>query len=351
MKNIYKKIIALILVFLCFINTGISKNEAYAWSSDKYLVLVQQKNGSWKAYKNIIELSDNGYLMIKAKRISKALIFTYVKNNNGTFDIKADDNIYITFTKKSSEYVYSDGIEERVKMAPEEAYTSKISKYNMCQISSLSILVSFKCFSGSQLEAYPDYDGVICFSKYNNIPDTVPVVEIVPTTIPTPALEPEPTTIDIQGIEFPVRTEYLERSKALSDWGGSSLLWSDLELKVDGDIIKSTNLALDSDKIEFTHQALDCDGISLTKTKKGYKLSISVKLDGSVVADQNASIVKAMVATISSKPNQVYNTIYQSFTTNDTHGINEDTYVPVGDCRLKVNMTNGTVTYFIKGIN
>jgi hypothetical protein len=351
MKNIHKKIIALILVFLCFIMTGISINEACAKASDKYLVLVEQKNGSWKAYKNIIELSDNGYLMIKAKRISKALKFTYVKNSNGTFDIKENDDIYIAFTKKSNEYIYSDGIEERVKMAPEKAYTSKISEYNMCQVSSLSTLVNFKCFSDTDLEEYSDYDGVICFSKYSSIPDSVPVVETVTAISPTPQPELESTAIEVEGIEFPIRTEFLERAKTLSDWGGSALLWSELELKVDGDIIKSTNLAIDSDKIEFTHQALGCEGISLTKTKKGYKLSISVKLDGSVVADQNATIVKAMIATISSKPNQVYNTIYQSFTTNDTHGINEDTYVPVGDCRLKVNMTNGTVTYFIKGIN
>lgn len=350
MRNIYKKIIALLLVLLCFINIGMDKNEAYAGASDKYLVLVEQKNGSWKAYKNIIELSDNGYLMIKAKQISKALKFIYTKNSKETFDIKANDDIYITYTIKSNEYIYSDGIEERVKMAPEKAYISKISKNNMCQISSLSPLVNFKCFSDSQLEEYSDYDGVVCFSKYNSIPDAVPIVETVPTTVPTPAPEPESTAIDVEGIEFPVRTEYLERGKALSDWGGSALLWSELELKVDGDIVKSTNLAIDSDKIEFTHQGLGCEGISLTKTKKGYKLSISVKLNGSVVADQNASIVKAMVATISSKPNLVYNSIYQSFTTNETHGINEDTYVAVGDCRLKVSMEDGIVIYYIYGV-
>lgn len=58
--------------------------------------------------------------------------------------------------------------------------------------------------------------------------------------------------------------------------------------------------------------------------------------------------VKAMVATISSKPLEVYDAIFDSFTTNDTHGINEDDYITIGDCRLKVSMKDGIVTYYIR---
>lgn len=175
------------------------------------------------------------------------------------------------------------------------------------------------------------------------------MVDLNSMEIPPHIPNSKEATLNIEGIDFPVRDKFLDSNMALSDWGGTTQLWSDLEREVDGKLMKSTNLSFNSDKIEFTHLALGSDGISLLKIKKGYKLSISVKLGGSVVADQNASIVKAMVATISSKPSLVYEAIYKSFTTNETYGINEDTYVTIGDCKLKVEMKDGVVNYYIKG--
>lgn len=349
MRRIHNKAIAVILIIiLCIINTGIYMNKAYADNTDRYLVLVEQKNGSWKEYTNIIELSDNGYLMIKAKRIAKALGYTYVKNNNGTFDIKQDEVVYNSYLKKDNEYIYSDGIEELTKLAPEKAYTSKTSEYNLCQVSTLSTLVYYKTFNSAGIDEYSSYDGIVCFSKYKDIPKSVPIIELKPTIVPTPKPEAEETTVNIEGIEFPIRSDFLKKGKTLSDWGGLGLIWSELEREVDGKILESTNLAIDSNKIEFTHLGIGSDGISLTKASKGYKLAISVKLKGSIIADQNAQIVKAMIATVSSKPTLVYDAIFDSFTTNETHGINEDEYVNMGDCKLKVNMKDGIVTYYIK---
>jgi hypothetical protein len=71
-------------------------------------------------------------------------------------------------------------------------------------------------------------------------------------------------------------------------------------------------------------------------------------MSGSILNDQNAAIVKAMVATISSKPILVYTAIYESFTSNETHGINEIKYVTIGDCKIKVEIKNGVVNYLIK---
>lgn len=330
-------------------NTGIYKNKAYANNSDKYLVLVEQKNGSWKEYTNIIELSDTGYLMIKAKRIAKALGYIYTKNSNGTFDINKDEAIYNTYIKNDNEYSYSDGIEVFTKLSPENAYTSKLSKYNLCQVSTLNTLAFYKCFDSTGIDEYSSYDGIICFSKYKDIAESVPIIELKPTITPTPESESEETTVSIEGVEFPVRNDFLKKSKALSDWGGSALIWSELERELDSKIIESTNLDVDSKKIEFTHLGLGSDGISLTQANKGYKLAISVKLHGSIVATQNSQVLMAMVATISSKPSVVYDAIFESFTTNETHGINEDDYVAIGDCKIKINMKNGIVTYYIRG--
>ena len=312
------------------------------------MVLIQQKNGSWKKYTDLIEISDKGYLMMKAIRISKALGYTYKNNGNGTFVIKKSATIYNIYTKNTKEFIYVDETGNLPKMATVNACTSKQSDYNLCHISSLRTLVNYQCFNSTVVEAYSNYKGIVCFSKYNDIPESVPIVKKKSAKGPVPTPEPEPPSVDIEGVEFPVRTDFLSKGKALSDWGGTAILWSELEQEVDSKIVKSTNLWFDSNKIEFSHLAIGSNGVSLTKGDKDYRLSISVKLDGSVIADQNASIVKAMVTTISSKPSLVYKAIFDSFTSTETHGINEDTYVIIGDCKLKVKVKDGIITYYIK---
>lgn len=351
MKRVHKRTLAILwIILLCLISISINKKEAYADGDNKYLVLIQQKNGSWKEYVNCIEISQDGYLMIRAKQIAKALGFTYKKNSDGSFVIKKKASCYNRYTKNTKEFVYTDGVVDVKKKAASKAYTSKQSKYNLCQIGSLNTLVNYKYFDGVAVKAYSSYKGVVCFSKYNDIPKSVPIVTLKPTQKPTPTLTPvpEPSSFIIEGVEFPIRAVFLKKDKAFSDWGGTAMLWSELKQEVDGKIIESTNLWYDSNKIEFSHLAAGSDGVSLTKADKGYRLSISVKLNGSVIAEQNASIVKAMVVTISSKPSLVYEAIYDSFTSNETQGINEKTYVTIGDCKLKVEVKDGIITYIIK---
>lgn len=348
MNSVHKKRITFLsVILLCFVCVCFNKTEAYAVTGNNYLVLIQQKDGSWKEYTNLIEVSGGGNLMIKAKRISKALGYSYEKSKNDTFVIKKDVATYNTYTKNVNEFIYTNGSEEITMMAAEMACASKQSEYNLCTISSLNPLVNYKCFNSTAAEEYSDYDGVVCFSKYKEIPTSVPIVELKPAKEPTKAPVTELSTITIEGVEFPVRDSFLTIHQALSDWGGTTTWWSNLEQEYDGKIIESTNLWFDSNTIEFSHQGVGCEGVSLTKGKNGYRLSISVKLNGSVIAEQNASVVKAMVATISSKPMLVYEAIFDSFTSTETHGINQDTYVIIGDCKLKVNIKDGIVTYYI----
>lgn len=349
MNAILKKITVLLLTLIaCISLINFNKNEACASNASQYLVLVQQKDGNWKEYKNIIEKSSTGDLMIKTKSISKALGFSYKNNSNGTFVIKRSSTSYNTYTKNSKEFTYTNGSMITKKSASNMAYTSKTSKYNLCQVSSLNTLVNFKYFNSVNTKDYPSYSGVICYSKYNTIPTSVPTSTPEPTTQPTPTPEPEPTTIIIEGVEFTVRDNFLSLDEAGSDWGGTSSTWAKLEQAVDGKILDTTDLSIGINTIEYSNIGAGCDGVYLTQTSYGYKLSISVKLGGSVIADQNAAIVKAMVVTISSKPSSVYTAIFESFTTDDTHGINEDNYVKIGDCKVKVEIKDGDVIYHIK---
>lgn len=340
----------MILLFLCLTILYQSAVKTYASSSDRYLVLVQQKDGSWKRYENLIEKTDDGSLMVKAKSVSKVLGLTYKKNNDGTFVVKRSKNRYITYTKNSKAYSYTNGAAVTAKSSQEAAYTSKLSKYNLCQVSTLSSLVYYKYFDNGKISDYEGYNGVICYSKYDPIPEEVPITEPIPTKKPTPTPIPEPASISIEGVEFPVRKSFLSLKNAMSDWGGRINIWRKLEREVDHKIIDATDLVVESDKIGFSHLVAGADGVYLTKASKGYKLAINVKLTGSVLAEQNASILKAMITTISSKPTQVYQAIFDSFTSDNAHGINEATYVVIGDCQIKVAIKDGTVTYYIMDI-
>ncbi len=243
-------------------------------------------------------------------------------------------------------FQYTNGSAKQLKISLNKAYTSKLSNCNLCSVSSLDTLLYYQCFNSVGIKEYSDYDGIVCLSNYNEIPESVPIVKIEPSKAPTPTPTPEPKIFNVEGVEFPVRTTFL--SNALSDWGGTAFLWSELEQNVDGKIIKSTNLWYDCNTIGFSHQGTNCEGVILTKANQGYNISISVKLSGSVTAEQSASILKAMVATISSKPSLVYEAIYDSFTSTESHGINKKTYVAIGDCKIKVDVKDGVVIYNIK---
>ena len=350
MRKIHKKsIVILVAIILCLTCFHQNEKETYASNSKKYLVLVQQKNGSWKEYKNIIEKSISGSLMIKAKLLSEALGVTYKNYSNGTFVMKRSSTRYNTYTKNSKVFKYTNGSLNSMNSASNIAYTSMTSKNNLCQVSTLSTLVYYKYFNGANTEDYTDYSGVICYSKYKKIPTSAPISSPKPTKKPTPTPKPEPTTISIEGVEFPVRDNFLSVKEALSDWGGTAITWDELEQEVDSKIIDTTDLFIGINTIEFSHLGITgSDGVYLTKASIGYKISISVKLDGSVLADQNAAIVKAMTTTISSQPSLVYTAIFESFTTDDKHGIKEDTYVTIGDCKVKVEIKDGVVIYYIK---
>lgn len=322
--------------------------NVYAKSSKNYLVLNQAKNGTWKAYTNAVEVSEEGYLMLKAKRIAKILGMSY-ENEKDTFVIKKNATSYNTYTKNSKDFIYTKNDIQVSITAVAKACISKESGYNLCSVSSMNNLLNYKCFESLSVEEYAKYDGVICFSKYSQIPENVPIVKLDTTkkVTPTPTPEPELKSIMIEGVEFPVRTQFLSAKKVFSDWGGTLTQWDELEQNMDGSLIETTKLWVDSKSIEFSHQGKGFDGITLSKTSNGYKIAISVQLNGSVVASQNGSILKAMITTISSKPLTVYDAIYNSFTSTNSYGINEETYVVIGDCKIKVGVKNGIVTYYI----
>ncbi len=349
MKKIHIKLmvmqIAIVLIVTCLHQEVI---EAYAGSQGRYLVLIQQEDGSWKEYHNLLEQSRDGNIMVKAKQLSKALGFTYKNNGNGTFAIKRSSSRFNIYKINLKEYTYTNGANKKVIAASNSAYVSKSNDCNVCQAFTLSTLISMKYFNTTATKEYEGYSGVICYSSDQEVPVLVPIATSDSEKKPTPTPKPEPKIINVRGVEFPVRSSFLPVKKALSDWDGRSTLWNELELALDGKVLSTTELFVSSDTIQYFCLGTSTDSVHLSKTKSGYKISINVQLDQSAIAETNADILKAMIATISSKPSLVYSTIYESFTTENTHGFNDATYVTVGDCKVKVKIKDGEVIYYIK---
>lgn len=349
MKSIHKKIIwSLTFIVLCFTGLHQTLEEPSADNSKSYLVLVQEKDGTWTQYSNLVEVSDDGNIMIRAKLLSKALGLTYKRKQNGAFDIKRNVKRYNSYSRYESRVVYVNGAVISKITVPYRTYTSSTSKYNLCHISSVSTLVNYKVFDPNNESNYDSYDKIICYSKYNEIPDTIPLSTAKKSPKTMVSLQEEPSAFTIEGIEYPVRDKFLTVKNALSDWGGTGMLWSKLESQVDQKILSSTDLIIGTDSIEFTHLTSGSNGITLKQVGKGYELAISVRLTGSVISDQNAMIVKAMIATISSQPSIVYQAIIESFITDNAHGINEDKFVVIGDCKIMIELKDDIVIYHIK---
>lgn len=175
MKNISKKSgILFLTVMLCFCFLYLNGKIAAAGSTGNYLVLIEQEDGSWKEYTNLIELSKDGKLMVKAKAVSAALGVAYKNNSSGTFTLKRSSARYNTYTKNSKSFTYVNGSKSTGKTASYKAYTSASSKSNLCGAATLGTLVNYKYFGGTKAKAY-GYSGVVCYSTFKKIPADLPL--------------------------------------------------------------------------------------------------------------------------------------------------------------------------------
>jgi hypothetical protein len=345
MKSIFKRATVLLVAIVISVSFFYFDNEkADASSTGGYLVLVEQKDGTWKSYTKLIEKSNKGKLMIKTSAGAKALGLSYKNKGNGTFTIKKSTTKYNTYTKNSKSYIYTNGSQNTKKTASNIAYTNKTSKINVVSVGTLSSLLKYKYFGASDAKAY-GYSGIICYSS-NNIPISIPTATPKPTAKPTEKPS-NGTTTTIDGVKITSPEKFLPSDT--SGWGPAEDGLYALEEIVDGKATDTSDLYIAENYIEYSHLGAGTDGVYLYKTSSGYKLSISVDLQGDEIGKANASIVKAMAYTISSEASTLNNAIFESFTTDNTHGINEDSYVTLGDCKIKVDLSqDGVVTYIIK---
>lgn len=155
-----------------------------------------------------------------------------------------------------------------------------------------------------------------------------------------------PSTL-VAGVKFPLREKFIDPVDASYNWCDSGACLEELSARMSGKYSDSTVLWFDSDTVEFSHQGVGMNGIRLYRDDINYKIAMNVPLTGSATSEQNAEVLKAMLCIFSSTPEELYEAIFDSYTSKVTHGINTEKYTIIGDAKIRVKTTDGKVTYLI----
>lgn len=212
--------------------------------------------------------------------------------------------------------------------------------------------------------------------------EPTPTVKPTATPTPKPTKEPEPTkvpekeiektgysgkTINIEGTEVPILDKFATNNLYNSkNWGGeqdgsretyNALMDVETTLKElyesDSDIV----FAFGDEILISDNGDIDNPLFTLKKNSdKGYyELTLKVRLkliedswgylNKEEYAVANRTAVKALCATISSTPDTLYDAIYEAWELGSSYGINKETWVDVGDAKVKYQKGG---TYLIK---
>ncbi|MDF2904931.1 MAG: hypothetical protein K0R34_252 [Herbinix sp.] len=199
MKRNLKALLMLVLVMAMIITTSPTamaapqtkddnnQKELYSLSTEtnKYLVLVGQKDGSYLAYEDLTSVID-GHIMIKAKPLAKALGLYYQnKGEKGKKGCSISLNFdMIVFTQNSDSYKFYDYIDttKKIKSSKRTADYKQVfsNNENYIPFATLGNLVNSSYYDTTNNTNYKylGYTDVIVYNKYNAVTD-VPVLSKV----------------------------------------------------------------------------------------------------------------------------------------------------------------------------
>ncbi len=165
-----KKVIMLFLMMGLFVGS-LSYWSAEAATGEKgYLLLVQEKDGSWSEYGGCIEKLPKDILMVNASEVAVKTGINYKKNGSKTIII-SNGKKKNTYTKDSTTYQYSNGKKTITKTEDYKSYVNAKNKANMIEYSTLKNLIFIKLFNQEEAGEYQaaGYAGVLCLSKYHKV--------------------------------------------------------------------------------------------------------------------------------------------------------------------------------------
>lgn len=142
---------------------------------DKYLVLIGQGNGTYKAYDDIAFLTSKDKVMVKAELLAEVLGLTYESSTGFwltkgcSLGLNNRKNIYTRNQKTYYVYDYSKNSRHPSIKMHTAAYKHIVHQnYNAVHCATLSTLVNYKYFDTTKVKDYStrNYAGVVVYSKY-----------------------------------------------------------------------------------------------------------------------------------------------------------------------------------------
>lgn len=373
MKNNLKKIITSLLVLTLVLVAVLPSTQAQAKETNKYLVLVQNKNKTWTAYKDLVYKTDTGALMVKASKTSKLIPLTYKKSGTKKIIISTGKK-KITLTKGNKNYTYYNGTKNATVKASYAPITKNSTNY--IHYATLGKLVNTKYFTGTKATDYKvnGYSGVIAYSKYNKI-TALPNINKVKDENNKPINDKKPVkpnngkTINIGGIDIPlVDTGFKKPSEADTGrfgndndnnhayYNAGANEFDDYihkEMKGKKPVSDRANTVIfTEDKISVAFNGVhDLEyAFKLYKNvdKEQYELTIATRLGEKGYGDVADNSLKLLLAAFTNEVDSLYEAIYSEWEGDNIYNINKKDFVNIGSCKIKFVAGNREGTYVIK---
>jgi hypothetical protein len=201
--------------------------------------------------------------------------------------------------------------------------------------------------------------------KATPTPTKKPVKEDVKITpVPTKAPEEVKTseTIKVAGINFPVLDSFNKKNISTNSWGDDNA--SIDAINAFNEYIPSVTGDPYTGLVDYGHKltmsVLDSSSYNLSLSKdedeKKYVITLYASLEQSAYADDdsiaklNRDTLLMFCSLVSSTPQKMYSIIYDSFETDETHGLSTETYKSFGDFQIKYSIASDkkSVSYYVK---
>ncbi|NLO09116.1 MAG: hypothetical protein GX129_04515 [Clostridiales bacterium] len=175
----YRNVIKIIAIFI-LIALAWFPNRTKAANSDKgYLLIFEDKDGTYNTFDNLVYETSDNELLVKAKPTAKALGLKYQNGNGTKKGCKISlGNKQLAFTRNSKTYYYSTTTSNKKKTANYKQ--SFIASTNMIHYSTLSTFYGCSYFNTEKVQGYYSngYKGVIVYSAKQKTP-TLPNSDIM----------------------------------------------------------------------------------------------------------------------------------------------------------------------------
>lgn len=178
------------IVVIILIVMSLLPQMVFADSSKDYALLIGDKDSNYTLYENLIVLTSNDEIMLKAEPLCKILNFSYSYNKTTKkIKIKNKDNgKTLEYTVGSKQYVYYSGTSAKgsKKTAKYKCYYDSKSKSYLIHYDTLNYLINCKYFLLLDYNIYTKmgYEQFIFISKYDSL-DTLPMPQKEIKSIPT----------------------------------------------------------------------------------------------------------------------------------------------------------------------